>query len=211
VAKITAVGVQTYGVIGTMGKDGLEDPGSIGSRNRIRAACKLVASGVIERGAYFLFPQGYQRHTPSMKLTPDQVSFGGSVRAYARCQPELSGCVFLHEPLTYGTKQDMRAMYYMIAGYVPKFEGDFVHFHFVTDRAHLRRVWLVWKLTHPKGWTADFHVADGHVMTCFERYVREPAALVWYSMCLLPGLILAGRPGLDTLLRDRREYGLGAL
>lgn len=65
-----------------------------------------------------------------------------------------------------------------------------VHFNFVTDPVHMRRVKLIWNMTQlEKGWAAAFFVAVEHRLSWKERYIREPIALLSYAIKLLPGML----------------------
>lgn len=172
--------------------DFITDTSGDGSRARIRAACDLVKAGKIPHNCTVLWPQGYQKNDPGRPERLGQESLGENMARYAREQPELSRASVIFEPSSWGTKGDVRACYRMVreAGYRN------AEFFFVSDPVHLRRVKLVWWMTHPKGWRASFFPAESHRMGRFDRLIREPIALVSYFFTMLPDFLFKREPGM---------------
>jgi hypothetical protein len=160
-----------------------------GSKARIRAACELIRQGRIPADCQVLWPQGYQKKDPGRPVVLGQEGLGYNMARYATMQPEMSEMHNMIHPMSWGTKGDVLACYQMVRdlGYKT------AHLYFVSDPVHLMRVRLVWFFTHPRGWTADFFPAHAHTMTTFERWVREPVAVLVYTLTLLPRFLFGIR------------------
>lgn len=180
--QLHIVAVQSYGYI-----DGPDDQssGAQGSRARLDEALALVGILSHSHDVIFLFPQGYGKRNSS---TPHgrAVSLGESMARYveSKLPIEHPRIQVRFKPLSWGTLGDLRSIPRMLgkidSAYPP-------HIHFVTDPMHLKRVRLVWRHVHPRGWVTTFHAAKQHRMTWRERWIREPVARLWYRYQLLCG------------------------
>ncbi len=164
----------------------LDNSGSAGSKAQIERARELIRHHKVAENCVMVFPQGYYPHRPE--------SLGENMVRYIRSLSEFKNVYVLQSPCSRGTATDTIAAYDMV-------EKDGIDrslmFHFVTDPVHMRRVRLIWFLTHPRyrGWQATFHPAYGHQMTARERNLREPLARVKDAVRLLPVFVkrLIGR------------------
>jgi len=174
---------QPYGYVTREGGAGSE-----GSVARIEEIRRRLASGKIDSNCLVIFPQGLP---PTGK---DRGSLGQNMAEYVSTLPEFFEATILHEAKSWGTANDIQAAYVMAtkAGC----DRD-VTWHFATDANHLRRVKVIWLMTHPrgKGWQAKFYEAKGHVMSDKERFLREPIHCLKEVVTLMPIFIcrLLGR------------------
>lgn len=155
-----------------------------GSISRINSACDWMWRGFIPKDAYAVWPQGFQETNPSVQTHPGQESLGQNLANYAGSLPIMHDLKVLCRPMSWTTRRDILASYQLVQeiGY------EQAVFYFVSDPVHLRRVRLTWWMTHPKGWEAIFLSAPAHKMSWKERLIREPVALAYYFVALLPAL-----------------------
>jgi hypothetical protein len=126
-------------------------PGARGSIARLDRVCELIREGVIERDATIPFPQaGVRERNGHLE------SLGENIATYAATLPELKIANIRYTPQSWGTWADTLASYKLIENNLPP--GGSVHIHFVSDWSHLGRLWIIWQVTKPKGWTASFHL-----------------------------------------------------
>ena len=144
-----AVIVPTYGYI----YDDHALPGARGSIVRLQRVCELIRKGVIDERAIIPFPQGAPNKGAAL--------LGANVAQYAETLHELQSARIRTFPnvrdCTWGTWADTIASYGLINEDLPP--GRARHVHFVSDWSQLGRLWLIWQVTKPKGWTASFHLA----------------------------------------------------
>ena len=174
--QLHVISVQPYGYI-----DGPEDRGSgaLGSRSRLDKGLEIARELPRTSEIIFLFPQGYGKNNPT-KRHKRFFSLGESMALYVTSMlPEEHPHIRVSsKPLSWGTMNDIRALYLMLAE-LPV--GSMPHIHFVTEPAHLKRVRMVWKYINSIGYPATFHAATQHRMTWKERWVREPIARLNYK------------------------------
>lgn len=157
-----------------------------GSIIRIRKGCDLLRGGIVPERVLIPWPQGYSKKSPTKPLVGGDQSLGENMAEYCARQPEMIRAkAQIHwEPRSWGTKNDLLAAYEMTKKGM--WGTPTAHFFFVSDPTHMRRVKLVWDMTHPKGWTASFHPTDQEVLHGFDRTFREWVAYAWYVVSLVP-------------------------
>jgi hypothetical protein len=180
---VNVLAIQSYDWIDSEKNEGA------GSIARIRAACNLVREGHIPEDSLVVYPQGYSKENPLKKGASDEY-LGLNMRTFTERQKEMVRAKIVSWPMSWGTMNDLIASYRIVVrlGY------DTAHFHFVTDPVHLRRVKLAWWLTHPQGWTAEFHPVIECQLSAREKW-SEIVKITSYFFQKFPGLVLfGGRP-----------------
>jgi hypothetical protein len=153
------------------------DPGSVA---RIEKAAKLVVKREIPRNAMMVWPQGFGKESPQYPMSGRLESLGENLAKVCRSFDEFSDMEVVQRAVSWTTKNDIQASYRFVweRGY-----GK-AHFFFVTHPLHLFRVRLVWYMTHPKGWTADFFPAPHPIS--WREAAHELVGCGWYCLILLP-------------------------
>jgi hypothetical protein len=169
--------VQTYGFISK------NDRKAEGSKDRIRTACRSIGRGEIPKDVLAIWPQGYRKKNPVCRPFLASRSLGEEMVAYCASQPEMNSVGHLFSPRSWTTLGDIVATCAMV-----KQQGcTKVHVHFVTDRAHMKRVKFVWERIKPDDWEASFHPSENSYMSFVETYIREPIGMLWYWLKLTFG------------------------
>lgn len=155
-----------------------EDDGCPGSKERIKAACHYIRNKTIPEDAIAVWPQGFNRSNPAYEER-GKVSLGKTMAGYASRMQLMENVRHVVKPMSWSTINDIEASIKIAKNLArePELKCDTVHFYFVSDACHLFRVWLIWSVLHPKGWTASFHKTPKPTLNFFERWILE--SLKW--------------------------------
>ena len=150
--------------------------GGVGTRARADYAACLMRDGTITPRVKAVFPSGFSLKSPTQGQG-DSLGQKTAQQFMNYLLPQFVDEVEVYDkPLSWGTLGDIRA-----AIKVMKEMGCHrAHFYMVTDPCHMRRVMQVWECLCPEKWTASYHPAAKHVMSPFERLIREPIARMDY-------------------------------
>jgi hypothetical protein len=172
--RANVLAVQSYGRI--TGPDDTSK-GATGSKERLKFAKKLVEARIIpSEGLFAIFPQGYSGEDPTHPDQEHPISLGEMMATYLKSLGSTASIPIYHEPLGWSTAVDVVNTIKMVQakGYTD------ANIHFVSDSDHIKRVEDVWKRVRPRGWTATFHGTKFYRMSWWERWLREPAARLYY-------------------------------
>lgn len=136
--------IATYGFV----DDDPNNNGSTVTKERIAKAAQLMEEGLVPADTLVPFPQSTRKEGFDY--------LGENVAKYVRTLPAFASAHVHAFPLSNGTWNDLEATYQIARD---RFGYQVVHFHFVSDTAHLARIWLIWQFTRPPKWTASFYAA----------------------------------------------------
>lgn len=171
--------IPPYGFI----NDDLTDRGEKVTRVRVNAAAMLIAHGTIPSDVIVPFTQKRALNP----ATGETESLGENIGTHVDRLPAFGRADIRILSETWGTWADTLRSLKLIAANAGS--GTPVHVHFVTERAQLGRLRIIWLCTHPEGWSASFHPAP-NARTRRDIWTHEPMSYAKLIFRTVPGYFL---------------------